>query len=85
MGLSIKNDEAERLIRQLAKARNTSITRAVTEAVRNELSREAKPRKDPEAIIAAVRKIQAEVAKLPVLMTEEEVDAWMYDENGLPH
>jgi antitoxin VapB len=85
MGLSIKNDETERLIRQLAKARNTSITRAVTEAVRNELSREARSRKDPEAIIAAVRKIQAEVAKLPVLMTDEEVDAWMYDENGLPH
>jgi antitoxin VapB len=85
MGLSIKNNEAERLIRELAKARNQSITKAVTEAVRNELAREAKPRKDPEAIIAAVRKIQAEVAKLPVLMTDEEVDAWMYDENGIPH
>lgn len=85
MGLSIKNAEAEQMIRELAKARNTSMTRAVIEAVRKDLASVAKPRKDPEAIIAAVRKIQAEVAKLPILMTDEEVDAWMYDENGIPH
>lgn len=85
MGLSIKNAEAEQMIRELAKARNTSMTRAVIEAVRKDLASVAKPRKDPEAIIAAVRKIQAEVAKLPILMTDEEVDAWMYDEDGIPH
>ena len=85
MGLSIKNAEAEQMIRELAKARNTSMTRAVIEAVRKDLASVTKPRKDPEAIMAAVRKIQAEVAKLPVLMTDEEVDAWMYDENGIPH
>jgi antitoxin VapB len=85
VGLSIKNDEAERLIRELAKARNTSITRAVTEAVRNELARDAKPRKDPEMIITAVRKIQAEVAKLPILDHRSADEILGYDEFGLPN
>jgi antitoxin VapB len=85
MGLSIKNAEAEQLIRQLAKARNLSITRAVTEAVRNELARDAKPRKDPEAILAAIRKAQLAFAELPIIDHRTPDEVLGYDEFGLPN
>ncbi len=85
MGLSIKNAEAEQMIRELAKARNTSMTRAVIEAVRKDLASVAKPRKDPEAIMAAIRKIQAEAAMLPILDHRSADEILGYDEYGLPN
>ena len=39
MGISIKHDEYERLIRQLAEDRGTSLTEAIGVAVRNEIDR----------------------------------------------
>jgi antitoxin VapB len=85
MGLSIKNDETERRIRELARRRGLGVTSAIRLAVDNELAKDDPPKRDPEKIMAAVREIQERVAKLPVLMSNEEIDAWMYDENGLPH
>jgi antitoxin VapB len=86
MGLSIKNEETERLVRELARRRGIGFTTAIRLAVSNELAQTPlPPKKDPAAIKAAVREIQDRWAKLPEFMTTEEVDAWMYDENGLPH
>ena len=86
MGLSIKNDETERLVRELARRKGVGFTTAIRLAVSNELAQTAPPpKRDPEKIDAAIRAIQEQVRQLPVLMTDEEVDAWMYDENGLPH
>jgi antitoxin VapB len=85
MGLSIKNDETERRIRELARRRGLGVTSAIRLAVDNELAKDDPPKRDPEKIIAAVREIQERVAKFPVLMSSEEIDAWMYDKNGLPH
>jgi antitoxin VapB len=86
MGLSIKNEETERLVRELARRKGVGVTTAIKLAVSNELAATPPLRaKDPEAVMAAVRKIQEEVKGLPVLMSSEDVDAWMYDENGLPH
>ena len=85
MGLNIKNAETESLVRKLAKQRGVGVTGAIRLAVSNELARTPAPKRDPEAIAAAVREIQDRVAALPQRMTDEEVDAWMYDENGLPH
>lgn len=85
MGLSIKNDETERRIRELARRRGLGVTSAIRLAVDNELAKDDPPARDPEKIIAAVREIQERVAKLPVLMSSEEIDDWMYDKNGLPH
>lgn len=85
MGLSIKNDETEAKIRRLAKARKMSMTAVVTLAIDNELAKEPKPKKDPENVMAAIREIQARVAKLPVIDPTVNADDWMYDENGLPH
>jgi antitoxin VapB len=86
MGLSIKNERLEHSIRELAARRGLGITSTLQLAVDNELAKDALPRKrEPEAIKAAIREIQERVKKLPMRMTAEEVDAWMYDENGLPH
>ncbi|MGL5838780.1 MAG: type II toxin-antitoxin system VapB family antitoxin [Sphingorhabdus sp.] len=84
-GSKYKNDETERRIRELARRRGLGVTSAIRLAVENELAKDEPPKRDSEKIIAAVRKIQDQVAKLPVLMSDEEIDAWMYDENGLPH
>lgn len=89
MALSIKDEETDALVRRLAAARKLSFTGAIKLAVSNELSREDRTSKRSKAEIdrirADVRRIQAEVAALPELMTEAEADSWMYDANGLPH
>ncbi|MBA4748084.1 MAG: type II toxin-antitoxin system VapB family antitoxin [Sphingopyxis sp.] len=85
MGLSIKNNETEAKIRRLAKARKMSMTAVVTLAIDNELAKEPKPKKDPEKVMAAIREIQARVAKLPAIDPTVNADDWMYDDNGMPH
>ena len=85
MALSIKDPETDALVRKLAKLRRTSFTGAIRLAVNNELAKDERPVKDVAKIKAAVAEIQARWAALPDLMTMEEIDAWMYDENGLPH
>lgn len=89
MALSIKDNETDALVRRLAAARKLSYTGAIKLAVSNELAREDFAGKRSQAEIdkmwADVLKIQQRTAKLPELMTEAEADAWMYDENGLPH
>lgn len=85
MGLSIKNDETERLVRELARRKGVGVTTAIRLAVSNELAKDALPaKKDPKKIKAAIRKIQAEVAALGGLPSMKEIDDWMYDENGAP-
>lgn len=86
MALSIKDPETERLVRTLAERRKTGVTGAIKLAVDNELKRDDADREAGIARkLAAIRDIQKKIAALPVLMTDEEVDRWMYDENGLPH
>ncbi len=85
MGLSIKNDETERRIRELARRRGLGVTSAIRLAVDNELAKDDPPKRDPEKIMAAVREIQERVAKLGPFPTMKDMDDWLYDENGLPH
>jgi antitoxin VapB len=85
MALSIKDPETDALVRRLARARGVSFTTAIKLAVNNELAKEAAPKKDPEKMLAAVRKLQAEVAASGGFPSMKELDDWMYDENGLPH
>lgn len=87
MGLSIKNEETERLVRELARRKGVGMTTAIRLAVSNELQNTPAPdkKKDPEAIMAAVREIQARVAKLPVVNPNANDTDWLYDQDGLPH
>jgi antitoxin VapB len=87
MQMNIKNPEACRMAQQLATATGKSLTTVVTEALAAELARmeaqkaEARARKiaDINEILDSIR---ADLVK--PLPTMEEIDAWLYDENGLP-
>ena len=86
MAIYVKDPATEAAVRGYAACLGLSVTAAIRKAVedaqaRDDASREAEIARK----LAAVRRIQARVAKLPELMTAEEVDAFMYDENGLPH
>lgn len=85
MGLSIKNDETEQLVRELARRKGVGVTSAINLAVRNELAITPPLKKDPAAILAAVRKIQERVAKLPILDSRSADEILGYDDNGLPN
>lgn len=82
MALSIKNPEADRLARRLAAATGETITEAVTAAIRQRLARETG--RTPEGVRAAVDRIVAEVAALPVLDDRTPDEIVGYDEHGLP-
>ncbi len=86
MALSIKDEETDRLVRKLAQLKQLSYTQTIRLAVTNELKRsETRSPYEQAELRKAIGEIQARVAARPDLMTAEEVDAWMYDENGLPH
>jgi antitoxin VapB len=80
MALSIKNDEADRLARELAEATGESLTDAVIEALRERLDR-ARRRND---VGRRLRRLAAEVAGYPVLDGRLADEIVGYDERGLP-
>lgn len=82
MALNIKSDEAHRLARELAAATGTSMTEAVTEALRRTLRDEATPRTD--LLLEQVREIQAFVADLPDRDERTPEEILGYDDAGLP-
>ena len=88
MGLSIKNDEVEAMIRQLAARRGVSLTEAVRQALSAELARDEAAQAAQAAEMAArVAEIQAIVdryAALPRLNDLTDDELLGYDENGLP-
>ena len=84
MGLSIKNEETERLVRELARRKGVGVTTAIRLAVSNELEKTPEPKKSPEEILAFVREIQERWKAFPPVDMKE-MDDFLYDENGLPH
>jgi antitoxin VapB len=84
MALSIKNAEAERLARELARATGESLTEAVTRALRDRLVRETGRSANTEQWLNGIREIQREVAELPVVDAREPDEILGYDEHGLP-
>lgn len=84
MALSIKNPEAERLARELARITGESLTEVVTKALRDRLVRKAGHKGDVEQVRAEIRRIQERVAALPVLDDRTPDEILGYDEHGLP-
>lgn len=82
MALSIKNPEAERLARELARTTGESLTQAVTEALRERLVRETG--RDDATLERDLRQIQEEFRRLPVLDDRTPDEIIGYDEHGLP-
>jgi antitoxin VapB len=84
MGMNIKNPEAHQLAREVAAMTGESVTGAVTKSLRDRLERlRAEER---EGLAAALLVIGRDTAKrLPPAFREANIDALLYDEDGLPH
>lgn len=83
MPLSIKNPEADRLARELAKTTGESLTDAVVAALRERLKRE-KQRSQQQFIREEIRAIQDRIAAAPVLDDRSAEEILGYDDDGLP-
>ncbi len=82
MTLHIKDPEAHKLARKIAEQTGETMTRAVTEALRERLSRLNNSRKSKitaEDLLAIGRRCAATLKGNPV-----DHAALLYDENGLP-
>ena len=82
--LNIKNDEAHRLASELAAARGTSLTEAVTNALGESLRASGDRSADIEVLLSEVRQVQALVASLPDVDVRTPDEILGYDERGLP-
>ncbi len=85
MALNIKSDEAHRLAKALAQATGTTLTDAVTTALRHRVLAEAeRSGEDETLLLAEVRGIQRLVAALPDRDTRTADEILGYDDSGLP-
>jgi len=82
MALNIKNDEAHRMAIELAEITGESISRAVSEAIRQRLERERRSR-DRKALADALLEIGRRCAAYRHLDTRTH-DGYLYDDRGLP-
>ncbi|MEX1125598.1 MAG: type II toxin-antitoxin system VapB family antitoxin [Acidimicrobiia bacterium] len=80
MALSIKNDEADQLARELAETTGESLTDAVVISLRQRLERERRKPGTSKKLLD----LAAEVAKYPVLDDRTPDEIIGYDELGLP-
>lgn len=85
MALSLKNEETERLARELARQTGESLTLAVTLAIKERLERQEKAKKR-EGRMEWLRRITAETAPLmnDGRSSKELFDELYDDETGLP-
>jgi antitoxin VapB len=80
MGLNIKNEEAHRLAAQLAALTGETMTKAVTEAIRERIERVQRQRNVPE-ILERAREIIRKSGGAQAYADHAEL---LYDEHGLP-
>ncbi len=81
MALSMKSDEADRLARELASATGESLTEAVVTALRERLVRHRA--RGVAGMTARLRRIQSEVAALPVVDRRTPDEIVGYGDHGL--
>lgn len=83
MALSIKNEEVDRLARELADRTGESLTQVILTALRERLERVAGRSTGPN-LREDVRRIQERIAALELLDTRTDDEILGYDERGLP-
>lgn len=83
MALNIKNDDAHRMARELAAARGTTLTEAVSQALEAALDRTVETA-EPDLLLAEITEIQRFVADLPDRDPREADEVLGYDDVGLP-
>lgn len=82
MSLNIKSAEAHELAGELARLTGESMTKAVTQAIRERLERE-KRRRDKDALVAKLLAIGRRCAAYP-RRDHRSLEEFLYDERGLP-
>jgi antitoxin VapB len=86
MSLNIKNPEAHALAKELAELTGESMTEAIVVALKERLARERNTEERIQERMAVITAIAQDVAeRLGPEWRGMDVDAWLYDENGLPH
>ena len=85
MTISIKDPEADKLARKVAKYTGGTITRAVIEALREKLAREERRHERSHSQrLERMMEIARRSAALPVFDTRSDDEIIGYDENGIP-
>jgi antitoxin VapB len=82
MSLNIKNERTHALVRELAKLSGMSQTEAVEDAVRRRL--EQLQHNDRDGLSERLLLRAAQIAERLGPESFEDVNDWLYDENGLP-
>lgn len=82
MTLNIKNPEAHQLAAELARLTGESMTKAVTEAIRERLERERRKRNE-DKLFAELMDIAEQCAAYP-RADDRSLEEFLYDERGLP-
>ena len=82
MSLNIKSAEAHELAAELARLTGESMTKAVTEAIRERLEREQRAR-DEDRLFAELMEIAEQCAAYP-RRDDRSLEEFLYDERGLP-
>jgi antitoxin VapB len=85
MALNIKDPEADRLARQLAKATGETLTEAVVNSLRERLARSQGRRPAPRTAKALLREARLRLSRLPVRDSRTPDEILGYDDRGLPH
>ena len=83
MALSIKNDDTERLARQVARETGESLTEAIQKALQERWERLRTKRRSP-ALTSQVEDLLRRVDALPKLDSRSEDEILDYDEHGMP-
>lgn len=83
MALSIKNQEANRLARELAALTGESLTETIVLSLRERLERQ-RASQDNRPLVARLMEIGQQCARLPVLDARPADEILGYNENGLP-
>lgn len=83
MALSINNDEADKLARELAALTGESLTEAVVLSLRERLARK-RAQRDNRPLAERLMEIGRQCASLPLLDDRAPDEILGYDESGLP-
>jgi antitoxin VapB len=83
VALSIKNDEADRLARELVELTGESLTEAIVSSLRERLER-TRAARDNRPLAERLMEIGRRCASLPALDDRTPEEILGYDENGLP-
>jgi len=83
MALSIKNDETERLARQVARETGESLTEAIQKALQERWER-LRTRQRDRVLAGQIEDILRRVDALPTLDSRPDDEILGYDEHGMP-